>query len=104
VVPADGFYREIIPQNLQERCLYDGTPEGLAGFVQDAWYLELPESADEHLQAALKQYDPATVCRAMDNRLSEVAVAYALASERAAEEIPQGQIGDSEVGEAETVE
>jgi len=104
VVPADGFYGEIIPENLQERCLYDCTPEELANCVQDAWYMELPEAAGEHLQELLKKFDVATVCRAMDDRLSEVVVGYALAAERAIEEAPQGQgqLGEGEVGEAET--
>jgi hypothetical protein len=82
VVPADGFYPEIIPESLQERCLYDGTPDGLANCIQDAWYLQLPEAADESLQVPLKRFDAISNCRAMDDRLSEIAVAYALANEQ----------------------
>jgi hypothetical protein len=81
VVPADGFYPEIIPENLQERCLYDGTPDGLANCIQDAWYMQMPEAAGESLVAGLKRFDAIANCRAMDDRLSEIAVAYALANE-----------------------
>ncbi|MGA3067546.1 MAG: DUF3524 domain-containing protein [Tepidisphaeraceae bacterium] len=81
VVPADGFYPEIIPENLQERCLYDGTPDGLANCIQDAWYLQMPEAANESLLASLKRYDAIANCRAMDDRLSEVAVSYGMAHE-----------------------
>jgi uncharacterized protein DUF3524 len=81
VVPDEGFYREIIPQNLQERCLYDGTPDGLASCIQDAWYLQLPEAAETDLQASLKNFDVAANCQAMDDRLSEIAVQYALSQE-----------------------
>jgi hypothetical protein len=76
VVPADGFYPEIIPQNLQERCLYDGTPDGLASCIQDAWYLQMPEAAETDLQALLKNFDVETNCQAMDDRLAEIAVQY----------------------------
>lgn len=85
VVPADGFYPEIIPENLQERCLYDGTPEGLANCIQDAWYLQLPEAADESLLASLKRFDAISNCRAMDERFSEIAVSYGISHEEQGE-------------------
>jgi hypothetical protein len=81
VVPSDGFYSEIIPPNLQERCIYDCTPEGLASCIQDAWYLQPPEAAEQELQAGLKTFDVPTNCQAIDNRLAEVAVSYALSQE-----------------------
>jgi hypothetical protein len=82
VVPSDGFYSEIIPAHLQERCFYDCTPESLANCVQDAWFLQPPEGSEKELQAGLTSFDVAATCQAMDDRLSEIAVTQEMNSDQ----------------------
>jgi hypothetical protein len=73
VVPLAGVYPEIVPEDLHPCCTYDGTPESLASRVQDYWHTEPPDGADAGLRAAIKKYDAIAACKAMDDRLSELA-------------------------------
>jgi hypothetical protein len=73
ILPDDGVYREMIPRKLHEGCLYDCTPEGLAGRIQDSWHFDHPDKAQAELQKAVKNFDAITACKAMDERLSEAA-------------------------------
>ncbi|MDP9175606.1 MAG: DUF3524 domain-containing protein [Planctomycetota bacterium] len=73
VVPEDGVYVEMIPTRLHECCLYDGTPDGLASRIQDAWHLYDANDAKSDFQTAVHNFDAMIACKAMDERLSELA-------------------------------
>jgi hypothetical protein len=73
ILPDEGFYREMIPRKLHESCLYDSTPGGLAGHIQDSWHFDHPTNAQAELQKAVKSFDAIAACKALDERLSEAA-------------------------------
>jgi hypothetical protein len=76
IVPNTGVYAEIIGQPLDERCLYDCTPGGLAYTLQDFWELQLPDGYQEALTAIMQPYSATAACAAIDERLVEIAIAY----------------------------
>lgn len=76
ILPDDGVYREMIPRKLHEACLYDGTPEGLAGRFQDFWHFDQPTNAPAEFAKVAKAFDPITACKLMDERLSETAARF----------------------------
>jgi hypothetical protein len=73
VVPEDGVYVEMIPTRLHECCLYDGTAEGMASRIQDAWHLYDAEEAQADFQTAVQNFDAIVACKAMDERFIELA-------------------------------
>jgi Domain of unknown function (DUF3524) len=73
VVPQSGCYPEIVPQKMQGQSLYDGSPSGLASRIQDVWHLEPPRGYEEQLAEILHQFDPIAACRAIDERLEQLA-------------------------------
>jgi hypothetical protein len=79
VLPEDGFYQEIIPKSLRNRCLHDGTPDAIASRIQDVWHLHPQEEAgvETAFREAIKGFDAITACKAMDERLSALAARHA---------------------------
>jgi hypothetical protein len=73
VVPASGVYPEIIPASIQGQCTFDGTPDGLVSRLQDTWHLERPTGFEKELLQILEKFDSINACRAMDDRIEEMA-------------------------------
>jgi uncharacterized protein DUF3524 len=73
LLPQTGVYRELLPDVLHSSCLYDNTSGALASRMQDAWHLERVEGYENDLVEILRRYDPIVACRAMDERLHELA-------------------------------
>jgi hypothetical protein len=74
--PKTGMYRELVPQRLASSCLYDPYPEELAGHLQDVWHFSPPDGCEQDLADILHQFDPVVACRAMDERLEQLAAAH----------------------------
>lgn len=74
VFPNSGVYPELLPKFLHSSCLYDGSVEQLAGRVQDMWHSSHPDGYENDLQRILQQFDAIGSCKAMDDRLEELAV------------------------------
>ena len=75
IVPTFGVYPELIPKELEERCLYDGTPGHLAFTIQDFWELQLPEGHREAIESIMRPHQAEDVIAAMDQRMVELAIA-----------------------------
>ncbi|HUB25924.1 MAG TPA: DUF3524 domain-containing protein [Tepidisphaeraceae bacterium] len=88
VAPAGGVYTELIPKPLSERCLFEGTPEGLAATIQDFWELQLPDGHAEQIRNSLKRFNPITASKAMDERFSELAAIGVSHGPRTSVELP----------------
>ncbi|HTL28251.1 MAG TPA: DUF3524 domain-containing protein [Tepidisphaeraceae bacterium] len=71
--PKTGMYRELLPQRMHSSCLYDCYPEELAGHLQDVWHFSPPDSCDQELADILHQFDPVVACRAIDERVEQLA-------------------------------
>ncbi|MGA2230868.1 MAG: DUF3524 domain-containing protein [Tepidisphaeraceae bacterium] len=80
IAPASGVYADLISKPLDERCLYDNTPGGLAYTLQDFWELELPIGHPEAIRAILLPLNSMTAAKVMDERLAELSVAALKAS------------------------
>jgi hypothetical protein len=76
VLPRAGVYPELLPKAMHGFCLYDVNAESLASRMQDAIYLP-PPAATAELDHLLHQFDAISACRAMDDRLSEIAQLHA---------------------------
>jgi hypothetical protein len=74
VFPNSGVYPELLPKFLHSSCLYDGSVDQLASRVQDTWHLSHPDGYEGDLHRILKNFDAIAACKAMDDRLSELAV------------------------------
>jgi len=72
VLPAAGVYREWIPARLQNRLMYALAPDEMSSRIQDAWFLEPPEGADEAFQQAMKPFDATAACKLFDDRFEEL--------------------------------
>jgi hypothetical protein len=77
LMPNSGVYRELIPEGMHSSCLYDGRPDQLAGRLQDVFHLEQPGGFESQQLLILRRFDPVVACRAMDERLSDLASAVA---------------------------
>ncbi len=71
--PRSGFYGELLPERYHARCLYDPSPEELAGRMLDEWYLEQPPGRAEQVHQTLRNFDPIVACKVMDQRLEDLA-------------------------------
>jgi hypothetical protein len=60
---------------MHSSCLYDGRAEQLAGRLQDVFHLEQPAGYEAQQLLILRRFDPVVACRAMDERLSDMAAA-----------------------------
>lgn len=87
VMPRTGVYPELLPKAMQGFCLYDVDADSLASRLQDALYgvSELPGTDD--LERHLHPFDLVTNCKAIDERLSEIADAHAAAQSLRAEKL-----------------
>jgi hypothetical protein len=72
VLPASGFYPELLSPALQKSCLYDLSPEPLAAKLQDALSPFQTASRPEELRKTLAPFDPASACKQMDERFEEL--------------------------------
>ena len=72
VLPASGFYRELLPPALQKSCLYDPTPVDLANHLQDAISPFQPAVRREELRKSLAPFEPSAACRQFDERFEEL--------------------------------
>jgi hypothetical protein len=81
-MPNSGVYRELIPEGLHSSCLFDGRADQIAGRLQDVFHLEQLGGYDAQQLLILRRFDPVVACRAMDERLSDLASASASASTR----------------------
>lgn len=75
VLPRTGVYPELLSKEMRGFCLYDVNSESLANRLQEALYLPLESGGAGDLQKILHQFDPIAACKAMDDRLSEIASA-----------------------------
>jgi hypothetical protein len=76
--PQIGVYSELMPEMLHSPCLYDYYPDTLAGRMQDVWHLEHEQGYEYALNDVLRRFDPVVACKAMDERLEELAVAHSV--------------------------
>jgi glycosyltransferase involved in cell wall biosynthesis len=72
VLPMAGVYPELLPKAMRGFCLYEVDPESMASRIQDALYQPDVLPGMGELTHLLQQYDPIVVCKAIDERLSEV--------------------------------
>jgi len=77
LMPNSGVYRELIPEGLHSSCLFDGRADQIAGRLQDVFHLEQLGGYDAQQLLILRRFDPVVACRAMDERLSDLASASA---------------------------
>lgn len=78
VFPRGGVYPEIIPKSMHSTCLYEPTAEPMGTRLQDAWHMQRPDDYLDDLHEMLKRFEPMTACRAMDQRLEELAVGHSV--------------------------
>jgi hypothetical protein len=78
VLPASGFYPELLPATAQRHGLYDVAPEPLADRLQDAMNLVGPAIGTGELRSTLKQFDPIATCKAIDEKFEELVWVRAL--------------------------
>jgi len=76
--PQVGVYGELMPEMMHSPCLYDYSPDTLAGRMQDVWHLEHDHGYEYALSDLLKRYDPLVACKTMDERLEELVVAHSV--------------------------
>jgi hypothetical protein len=88
VAPVGGFYSELIPKPLSERCLYESKPEALAATIQDFWELQLPDGHADQIRNSLRRFNPITASKAMDERFSELAALGVAHGPRSSVELP----------------
>jgi hypothetical protein len=74
LLPASGVYPELVPEILAPSCLYDGSADALASRLQDVWHLARPQDYEKDLAPILQKFEPAAACRAIDDRLEELAI------------------------------
>jgi hypothetical protein len=70
--PRVGVYRELLPESLHSSCLYDGSPDTLASWMQDVWHLDHFSGYERQLHEILHRFDPMVACRAIDERLEQL--------------------------------
>ena len=73
IVPNSAVYPELIPKPLHEFCLHDLTPQDIAFRIDDLWNLDLTELQRKSLIDSVQRFNAMTCCRAMDDRLSDLA-------------------------------
>ncbi|MGH7213393.1 MAG: tRNA-queuosine alpha-mannosyltransferase domain-containing protein [Tepidisphaeraceae bacterium] len=82
VLPDGCVYADIIPESVRSSTCYDPTPQTLASRIQDAWHLARPDGWESELQQAVKTFDPIAACKAMDQRLEELAIIHTVNGHR----------------------
>jgi hypothetical protein len=72
ILPHTGVYPEMLSPELHDKCLYDMSAESLASHLREA--LIIPRQfSPSALSAMLGDYDVATACLKIDDRLDELA-------------------------------
>jgi hypothetical protein len=89
VMPRTGVYSELLPKSMHGFCLYDVDADSLASRLQDALYrpADIPGVGDD-LDGILRQFDLISVCKSIDERLSELADAHAASRSARGEKDP----------------
>jgi hypothetical protein len=72
VLPASGFYPELLPPALQRSCLYEPSPVDLANHLQAAISPFQTATRKDELRNTLAPFDPAAACRRFDERFEEL--------------------------------
>jgi hypothetical protein len=75
VVPNAGVYPELIPDSIHPNCLYPPNPDGLVSRLLDTWHLGRPTDFEGDVLKVLSQFDSINACKAIDERLEELAAA-----------------------------
>ncbi|HSV16368.1 MAG TPA: DUF3524 domain-containing protein [Tepidisphaeraceae bacterium] len=88
VMPRTGVYPELLPKAMHGSCLYDIGADSLASRLQDALYgpANVPGAQDE-LERSLHTFDLITICKLIDERLSELSEAHTTSRIARAEKI-----------------
>jgi hypothetical protein len=79
VVPQSGCYQEIIPPRIHGQTMYDGSAADLTHRIQDVWHIEPPGGHEEEQSKILEKFEPISACRAIDERLEQLASAHHVA-------------------------
>jgi hypothetical protein len=72
ILPHTGVYPEMLSPELHDKCLYDMSAESLASHLREALIIPRPFSPSA-LSARLGDYDVATACLKIDDRLDDLA-------------------------------
>jgi hypothetical protein len=72
VLPASGFYPELLSPALQKTCLYDLAPIPLADRLQEAISPFQTATRPEDMRKTLGSFDPSAACRQIDERFEEL--------------------------------
>ncbi len=76
IVPRGGVYAELLPKKMHSACMYDPIDtDNLASRIQDYWYVEKPTNYAADVAKILKPFDAIAACKAIDQRLEELAAA-----------------------------
>lgn len=76
IVPRGGVYTELLPKKMHSSCMYDpADPDTLASRIQDVWYIEKPTGYKAEVAKILKPFDAMAACKAIDQRIDELAAA-----------------------------
>lgn len=78
IVPDTGVYPELLPEELHRHCLYDGSHDILVSRLLDTWHLERPAGYMDELLRILQQFESINACKAVDQRLEELAVVHSV--------------------------
>jgi hypothetical protein len=73
LLPKSGAYPEIVPPQLHTQCLYTPTADHLSSKLMDVWSEEIPTNFPSLANTALKPFDSITACKAIDERLEQLA-------------------------------
>ena len=73
VLPRGGVYPEILPRALHDGCLYDVSPESLAGQIEIGLSPFRTDWNGDGLGAALQPFDVIPACKKFDDRLDQLA-------------------------------
>jgi hypothetical protein len=72
VLPASGFYPELVPPTMQGSSLYHFAPAPLADQLQEAITPFQTAAEIDALKPKLTAFDPASACKTMDERFEEL--------------------------------
>jgi hypothetical protein len=78
IFPKGGVYPEILPKAMHPHCLFDPTPAAMGSRIQDAWHIQRPDGYQDALRNSLDRFEPMHACRAMDQRLEELAITHSV--------------------------
>jgi hypothetical protein len=77
VLPRGACYPEMVVPELHGACLFDPTPDAMATKLINALSAPEPWTQDRLIRKGLAGFDPIAACKAMDDRLEQLAVAAA---------------------------